>query len=282
MARNISVLSFNILAACWSHPDGYLPTVINPGIFNRQTRQYAILRFLQKRALKTDVISLQEVTETDFEAIKDALPEFECLMSHNDPSYWSNWITPEFPWEPNGCALLLKKSVFKNINMKETPLHTEGNFSVEGSATHKLSNQKMRFWAVHLDSDSNVTRRKEFKDIFIKTPANPNIIDFVIGDLNFDPEYNPLNTIMINNGFKIPLAELGELKPTHPFLKPKYYLDPKWGVISHVLTRGDIDAVSGNPISKGLWSIKQEALRIEANLAIFGTDHFPLKMSLMF
>lgn len=282
MARNIQILTFNILANCWADPSWYLPTIINPKIFDEDLRRFSIIRYLKKKAAKVDVIALQEVTDVDFALISDALPDFEGYIAHNDPSYWSDWILPHLPWVPNGTAIFLKKSVFINICFEDLALSDSGNHAVRATAVHSVSGQAMRLFSIHLDSDLGSNRKKELASVIAQTPANPNIVDFIIGDYNANPLYNPLVNILNSNNFTLPLTQLGPLKPTHPFLLPKYYLDPKWGVISHIATRGNIVAIKGGPVEHKIWNIKNEALRIEANMAITGSDHFPVIAELNF
>jgi endonuclease/exonuclease/phosphatase family metal-dependent hydrolase len=284
MSRTLQLDTFNKLADIWAYPAAYLPTVLNPLILsNSDLRKYAVGEYLAKRNNKSDVIALQEVQDTDMDFIKDVLSNFEGIMAQNSPEYWSNWINPEIGWHPNGPALFINKNIFSDIHFEDLPISNKGNHAVKATATHIVSGQKFRFWSIHLDSDLASNRRKELESVISQTPANSEYIDIIMGDFNYNASLNPIWNILNNNNFILPLQQLGELKPTHPFLIPKYYLNPKWSTISHIATRGEnITAISGKAVTRGIWSIKDEASRINANMAITGSDHFPLKLRINF
>lgn len=284
MARILQLDSLNKLADIWAYPSAYLPTVINPHILaDSDLRKHALSEYLTKRNIKSDIIALQEVQITDIDFLNSVLTNFEGKMAQNSPDFWSNWINPEIGWQPNGPALFINKNAFSNILFEDLPISNSGNHAVCATATHNLSGQKFRIWSIHLDSDLASNRKNELESIMLQTPINSEYIDIIMGDYNYNAAMNPLWNILNSNQFTLPLQQLGELQPTHPFLKPKYYLKPQWGIISHIATRGqDITAISGKPVSHNLWNIKQEALRINANIAITGSDHFPLRLKINF
>ena len=110
--KSINVITFNILAPCWASPSYYPATTLS--YLDRGYRRGQIINFLLSQP-QADVITLQEVTQIEFGFISNKLKNYTGFMSFHAPTYWSNWITEDPPWEPNGNAIFLKKSRFKNI-----------------------------------------------------------------------------------------------------------------------------------------------------------------------
>jgi hypothetical protein len=84
--------------------------------------------------------------------------------------------------------------------------------------------------------------------------------------------------LLRRDGYVDVLASVGNREPTHPW-SASYYSSMRWAVIDHVLVRNG-RPVSGDVLDFGLWAITDETDRIEANLRLTGSDHFPVVSAL--
>jgi len=266
MTDRFIVLSFNILAPCWASPKWY-PQDLNPDLLDRLYRRNKIIQFLS--SVQADLICLQEVSDAEFKAISAAFPHFKGFMSHNDPSYWSESLVPEIPWEPNGTAILARKNFFTSLQFEDRALSESGNHATRLVADQ--DNLRIVVWSVHLDSEKPQNRKLELESLMDQVDWNREII---AGDFNIDVESSNLRHLLGQNQFVDALRAVGNFEGTHPF-SSTYYRSHTYAVIDHVMTRG-LHPVSGDVFDFGFWSIKNETGRIEANLQMCGSDHFPV------
>jgi endonuclease/exonuclease/phosphatase family metal-dependent hydrolase len=272
-SRRIDVVSFNVLAPIWAAPDWY-PADMDPSFLATDYRRPRIDAFLSAQAATADVVAFQEVQASEFPYLADAIGgQFVGIMSRNDRDFWSNWVVPQIGWAPNGTALFLRSSAFSDVRFHV--LHqADGNSVAWASATHVASGERTRIASVHLDSDSQKNRNREFRTLLgLWGPAKGGI-DIIAGDFNQDTIKGSLSKLLKRTRLVDVLAALGNREQTHPWLE-SYYMSDKWGVIDHVLVRGG-EPLSGDVIDSGVWSIEDETARIEANFDACGSDHFPV------
>lgn len=275
--QQLKVITFNILAPCWASPS-YYPASASIYL-DRVYRRTKIINFLKSRPT-ADIISLQEVTVVEYGYIRDALKkDYISFQSLHDPTYWSNWITENPPWESNGNAVFLKKSRFTNINFQDIALTDDGNHAVYIQATDINTNKKIRIAGIHLDSDRSYNRERELKALFaLMLPLN-DVMDVVAGDFNIDINYNNLQQDIVHNQFLNVLSELGVNQITSPY-SSTYYAHAKFGVIDNIIVRNGLP-IDGNVNSNGLFELypdpKDEDPRVTANMQITGSDHFSVE-----
>lgn len=272
--NTLKVITFNILAPCWASPS-YYPTKALPYL-PRELRRAKIIAFLKNNPT-ADVFTLAEVTKVEFDYIKDALSNnYVGFQSFHAPTYWSNWITIDPPWEPNGNAMFLKKGVFTNIQFSDISLSDDGNHATYAEAIHKSTNKKLRIASVHLDSDHSYNREREFNALLSFMPFLENTTDIIAGDFNVDIERATLQQDILKAGFTNILAALGNHELTSPY-SSTYYKRAVWGVIDVVLARNAVP-LDGNVFSFGLYQQypNDEDSRIATNMNICGSDHFPV------
>lgn len=285
--KSLNVITFNILAPCWASPS-YYPAITVPYL-DRVFRRGNIINFLKSQP-QSDVIALQEVTQIEFGYINNALKNnYIGFMSFHSPTYWSNWITIDPPWEPNGNAIFLKKSRFKNIAFQDIALSDDGNHAAYAEAIDGSTNKAIRAVSIHLDSDYPYNRERELGSLlnFMKSAANK--VDIIAGDFNIDIENSTLKQNIITNNFTNILAALGITEMTSPY-SSTYYRHSVFGAIDAVIVRNglpqsgliyDFNLFNLYPITSNQAPTINEDKRITENMKISGSDHFPVGASFL-
>jgi endonuclease/exonuclease/phosphatase family metal-dependent hydrolase len=273
-SSRIDVVVFNVLAPVWAAPDWY-PADMDPALLDTEWRRERIVDFLHEQAANADVVALQEVQDSEYPYLAQALGgDFVGVMSTNAPDFWSNWLVEGIPWAPNGTAVFVRRSAFGTPQFFELE-QSDGNSVAWVSARHLATGQRLRFASVHLDSDSQSNRQTELNALLdLWGPANAGTTDMIAGDFNEDTIHGSLSTPLKQRGFIDVLAALGNREQTHPWLET-YYMSNKWGILDHVVLRHG-DPISGDVIDSGVWTIDDETARIEANFEACGSDHFPV------
>lgn len=271
-AGEVRVLTFNILAPCWASPS-YYPVAVAPWL-DRYLRRQAIIGFLKSRADSVDVFALQETTPVELAAIADALgTKWAAFQANHRPDYWSNWIVPEIPWEPNGVALVVRRSRFSNATFEDVALSDSGNHGAIFSGTLS-SGERVRVASIHLDSDHASNRKRELGALLDRLGNAKGSRDFIAGDFNFETDAGNLKTDLKRAGFASILEALGTARNTHPW-DTKYNGADNWGIIDHVMARNAVP-ISGFVIDFDLFARypDDEVSRIVMNLRLCGSDHF--------
>jgi endonuclease/exonuclease/phosphatase family metal-dependent hydrolase len=272
--NQVPVLTFNVLAPIWADAVWY-PGDLDVSLLDRGYRRGRTQAFLREVRDQLDVVCLQEVNQAELPYYLEALgQDFEGSMAFNDPAFWSNWLVPEMPWEPNGTAVVVRKSAFVDRHFEDIPLSGDGNHAMVFEGRHRASGQTVRVQSVHLDSDSGSHRVEELRALMLRYPSNPGLVDVVCGDLNEDTVTGSVAGILKREAYLDVLASVGNREPTHPW-SSSYYSSARWAIIDHVLVR-NATPVAGDVIDFGLWSITDETDRIEENLRRDGSDHFPV------
>lgn len=272
----IRVLAFNVLAPSWAYP-GLYPVAAAPYL-DRALRRGHIIDFMRSRAANTDIFALQETTTVEFGYFKAAMPDYVAFQAYHSPTYWSNWITADPPWEPNGVAIFVKATSFrKGGTFADVPLTDDGNHAAIFSGVHVASGKAVRAMSVHLDSDSATNRNREFNAALGYLPVKAGTVDVVAGDFNTDTDTGNFRTDLYNAGFVDVLHALGISDYTSPWSE-SYYGHGQWGIIDHVIARRATPR-SGKVFNFGLFTRypNDQDARIVANLQLSGSDHFPVE-----
>jgi endonuclease/exonuclease/phosphatase family metal-dependent hydrolase len=247
---------------------------MDPRFLDTEYRRTRIMAFLRAQADTAEVVVLQEVQDSEFPYLAEALgSRFAGSMSTNAPDFWSNWVDESIGWAPNGTAVFIRRAAFGTPRFEEIE-QTTGNSVAWVTARHLASGKRVRVASVHLDSDSQVNRQVELAAVLdLWGPGNENTVDIIAGDFNEDTVKGSLSLMIERAGFVDVLASLGNREQTHPWIET-YYMADKWGVIDHVIARNAVP-VSGDVIDSGVWSVEDQTARIEANFDACGPRSFP-------
>lgn len=213
-AHTLKVVSFNILAPPWASPSCY-PDSTAP-FLPRERRRAQILNVLSGLKDSTDIFCLQEITPIEYGYILEALDGFIGTQVNHSPGYWTQYVTIDPPWEPNGNAILMKKSVFKEVAFSDIALSSEGNHSVFAEAVHQGSDRRVRLFCVHLDSDHASNRKAEIGAAIGFLGAAGDSIDLIVGDLNSDPSLGSYCPELQKEGYYDLLGAVGIHEATMP------------------------------------------------------------------
>lgn len=275
-SNQIRVISFNVLSPCWAHPSYYPAS--SALLLNRVSRRDAIINFLKSNQSSVDVIALQEVAQVEFNYFKDALKQtYVGFQANHDPNYWSSWITVNPAWELNGNAIFVKKDIFSNVVFRDFPASLSGNHAAlfTGSIKNAVG-KNVRIASVHLDSDYPYNRNRELNAVLDLWPAASNTVDIIAGDFNTESDATNIQADIRRANYYDVLEVLGAAKQTHPW-DSKYYGADNWGIIDHIISR-NTSPLDGRVNDFNLFQLypNNEEMRINKNLQLSGSDHFPI------
>ena len=278
-AATVKVVSFNVLAPPWADPSIYPASASQ--FLDRDDRRELIKATLSSLADSSDVICLQEITPIVFAEIAGALPGFTGFASLHHPSYWSQYITEDPPWEPNGNAVLLKDAAFDRMKFSDEPLSASGNHGAYAEAVHEDTNKTFRILSVHFDTDTGANRKREMMAAMTRLSPVAGSVDLIAGDFNSSPEQGNYATEFRKSGFVNVLPAVGNFELTSPYANG-YVNSANFGVIGHVTVRNAVPH-SGDVVDNALFDLypdvpagTNEDARITKNLELVGSDHFPL------
>lgn len=273
----LNLSTFNVLANTWIHLEYYPKSSYK--FLEKDIRLRKTLRTLRSLGKTNDVIALQETEMDLLPLFNKELKKlgFELFHSNHDDNYWDKYIIPGYPFVSNGVTLAWKKDKLSVINIDQYNLSDDGNRCIIG--LFKLANEKLiRIACVHLDGDTHGKRIEETKSLIANMPLIDNVIDIIIGDLNYNYNISPENNIFFQNNFHSILKYVGKDEPTHPFSN-EYKDNDNLGIIDHILIRNTnyTITVDGHVINYQLFSIvASEEERANLLLDINGSDHFPV------
>ncbi len=271
----LTVVTWNVLAAPWAAPEHY-PHDMDPALLDRTTRARLVAAVLS--GLDADVVCLQETTPSDLaRTCTDLGNKYDRAASPNGAALWSSWSTEAVPWEPNGTAVLWRRSAFTDVVIGEVALSADGNVAATLSARHVGSGASVRIMSVHLDADTPELRRVQLPVALGAFETAVGAIDIVAGDFNEDTVDTDLGAVAADCGFLDGLSEVGNLDPTHPYARPSDDYAPI-ARLDHVLLRGAI-AHLGRVVDSGVWHIVVPADRLGEHLHRTGSDHFPVTVT---
>lgn len=276
MDDELTVATWNVLAAPWAAPGFYAPTM-DPTVLDRTTRSHLVAQVL--RSIDADVVCLQETTPPDLAMVLDQLGgEYDSVQTSNDADLWSNWSTPEIPWEPNGTAVVWRPEAVDVVETGPLALGDDGNVATWLRARHHGTGLEIRVLSVHLDADAPENRRAEFPIALGWVEAAVEMVDVVAGDCNEDTVNTDLGVMLTESGFVDCLSALHRFEPTHPLACPSDDYAPL-ARLDHLLVRGATPS-HGLVVDSGVWDIGDAGARLEEHLRRTGSDHLPAVVTL--
>jgi endonuclease/exonuclease/phosphatase family metal-dependent hydrolase len=270
----LTVKTLNVLAPCYARPEWYPKSASS--YLKTLSRRKRILSFLQS-INETDIISLQEVTDEEFEYYLSTLESthYSCFVPH-ERRYWSTYFT-DATWVPNGNALFIRKYTFHHVIFTAISLGGAGNKAILARCIHKTISIDFRIVSLHVDADIGGNRKDELSSLNKILIPTLYTIDIVAGDFN-DVISDDLHD------FKDALQNVGSTKPTHPHNSG--FNSTNYQVIDHIIYRYGLTILYADVLDYGLWSYFPEVRRVgidinEENrlktcLELLGTDHFPV------
>ncbi len=272
----LTVVTWNVLAAPWAAP-GHYPHDMDVALLDRTTRARLVAAVLA--GLDADVICLQETTPPDLARTgSDLGDEYDSAAAPNGAALWSNWSTDAVPWEPNGTAVMWRRSAFTDVVTGEIVLSTDGNVATMVSACHVESGTPVRVMSVHLDADTPELRRAQLPVALAEWAGEAGVVDIVVGDFNEDTVDTELGVVASDFGFRDALSEVGNFDPTHPYARPTDDYAPI-ARLDHVLLRGAVPR-AGRVVDSNVWHIVVPADRLGEHLRCTGSDHLPVTVTI--
>ena len=268
----IQIVTFNVLAPCWANPSSYP----EGSRLDRVYRRGKIISVLQSLAPKTDFFCLQETTPTEYVQFAEALTDFTGVQVNHDSSYWSRYATENPPWESNGVALFIKKKVYSKPRFNTMINSDDGNHGAYAEMTHVKTGKKIGLVSIHLDSDTGGHRDKEFSAVLDFLKSRSVDITLIGADLNYVTTSGPIKKGLEETGLVDLLGSLGIEKRTCPDIAG-YTNSTVYSTIDHLLVKG-ATPVTGDVIDNNLWNLypDESDARLELNLQLSGSDHFPV------
>ena len=276
----LTVVTWNVLAAPWAAREHY-PVEMDPELLDRTVRAGLVASVLAR--LDADVVCLQETTPPDLAATRAQLGDvYDVAAAPNGASLWSNWSTAAVPWEPNGTAVLWRRTAFSDVVTGEVELCADGNVATTIRARHVGSGALLRIMSVHLDADSPELRRAQLPLALAAFEAeghsDPGVIDIVAGDCNEDTVGTDLGVAVQHHGFCDALSELANFDPTHPYARPGDDYAPI-ARLDHVFVRS-ATPLAGRVVDSDVWDIVVPVARLGEHLLRTGSDHLPVTVTL--
>ena len=272
----LTVVTWNVLAAPWAAPEHY-PHDMDVGLLDRTTRAHLVAAVLA--GINADVICLQETTPPDLARTGTYLGnDYDSAAAPNGAALWSNWSTEAVPWEPNGTAVLWRRSAFTDVVTGEVVLSADGNVATTVCARHVGTGASLRIMSVHLDADTAELRRAQLPVALATLEAEAGVVDIVAGDFNEDTLNTDLGVIASALGFRDALSEVGNFDPTHPYARPSDDYAPI-ARLDHVLIRGAVPH-AGRVVDSDVWHIVVPADRLGEHLRFTGSDHLPVTVNI--
>ena len=294
--KYLRFVSFNIMAASWSEPKTYLP--IPPKIVNRDYRFAKIVKYFRMaRQADIDVYVLQEVNEREFKKLREAFrKDFYSQMAYNAPGYWATerYLPDPAKWEPNGTAILARRSSFPKGNEPEFSQHAlddAGNFCLAMKISLIGTNTTLRVFGVHLDDtpkqpdDDQLTMmgRKE-TEALMRLVGDPRdgVVDVIAGDLNINlgPQ-SPLTEIFHKHEF-VDVINILNVQNV-PVATSPYHMSPnevtEADTYDHILVR------NAKPLHAlvrhyGAEAVADNSRRAEKFMKAAGSDHYPVEATI--
>lgn len=274
-SSTIQIVTFNVLAPCYASPSLYPAGSVL--FLEKNRRRERIIGFLNSVSANTDIIALQETTQTEFQYFKSAFEkDFYGFEVYHDAKYWTDWRLPDLAWEPNGVAIFVRKNSFKDVKFNDLALSDGGNHSAYFEGIHQSTSLKIRAASIHLDSDRDVNRHRELKSLLNYFTPDSTTRDIIAGDFNYGTHNGVIKLYLRKNKFIDVLYKLDREEWTSPY-SDDWYRSRNNGIIDHVVVR-NARPRDGQVFNFGLWDLypTNQDQRILAALEQIGSDHFPV------
>lgn len=239
------------------------------------------------------------------------------FVSH-ERRYWSSYFssdpTSPYAWISNGNAIFVKKSAFTDVWFIDHPLGDAGNMSAFASAICRTNGRRVVCGSIHLDTDVGGNRNSEWNSVGeLLLSLDRRVVDIVLGDFNTNTQAGTLQsdfesfTVSETDKFKNALYKLSVntglpiYRPTHPMTSTfndsttyekidhcVYHngVSPSSAYYSGLDKYGTADGTFSGVIDNCLWytypTDLDEEERTNANFELVGSDHFPVKIRMLF
>jgi endonuclease/exonuclease/phosphatase family metal-dependent hydrolase len=272
VVTDLTVVSWNVLAAPWAAPAFY-PATMDPAVLDRDRRRRAVAARLAE--LDADLVCLQETTTVDLAVVVELLGDgFRAHEAPNHASLWAGWATEELAWEPNGTAIIWRADRFDDVHVGALALSADGNAATTFRARVAGIDVVLRAVSIHLDVDEPGLRRAQLPVALTHFAAGAEAVavDVVAGDCNEDTNGTELGAITVAHGFADALTAVGDADPTHPLARPDDHYAPM-ARLDHVLVRG-ATPVAGRVVDAEVRAIEDPNDRWIEGMRRTGSDHF--------
>lgn len=271
-----SIATWNVLAAPWAAPAFY-PQGMDPALLARAVR--ADLVADRMLAIDADVWCLQETTPTDLARMlaRGVGDRYDHHHVGNGRDLWAHWSTPEYPWEPNGTAVLWRHDGLAVDHRGSCLLSPDGDVATWVALTHRHG-ARLRVMSVHLDADDPDLRRAQLPVALDAFAPEAGVVDVLAGDCNEDTAGTDLGDLLATRGYRETGEAVGCADPTHPYARP----GDDWARLArldHVLVRGTV-ATAVSVIDTGVWDVPTAEDRMAEHLRRTGSDHLPVVVTL--
>ena len=269
MVTELTVVSWNVLAAPWAAPE-YYPAAMDPALLDRVARRERVAARLAE--LDADVVCLQETTPVDLMAIVAALgPAYSAHSAPNGRDLWTDWATDALPWESNGTAILWRTDRLAQPTTGALALSDDGN--VATTLAVRVGGVDLHVVSAHLDVDRPDLRRAQLRVACGAVATGGAAV--VAGDCNEDTAGTDLGAIAAEHDFTDALTAVGDADPTHPLARPSDDFAPL-ARLDHVLVRG-AGPVAARVVDAGLFAIDDAEARWIECLRRTGSDHLAVE-----
>jgi endonuclease/exonuclease/phosphatase family metal-dependent hydrolase len=258
----LKIVSFNVLAQAWID-DRLRAEALDSRHLHRGYRIKRQIEILQTSL--PDIVLLQEVTPIVIQKYKEMLPEYH-VPSCFSRMHWQ----PARPSDPiNGNAVIWRKGLFAgkakcDIIELDKKL---GNYAAMVTGVLAKTNQSIRIISVHLEWGNIDAASKQFRNIFERGYIRNHKRVIIGGDFNMGggrPDQFPIIADIAHHG----LIDHCVGVRTHPFKDESR-------TITHILTRGFVDTVSG------ACTILGNCKTIGECLQRYGSDHYPIGIGVL-
>jgi len=265
VVTELTVVSWNVLAAPWAAPD-YYPAAMDPRVIDRVARRELVAA--QLAALGADILCLQETTPVDLMAIVAALGAgYSAHSAPNGRDLWAGWASDALPWESNVAAIVWRTDRLADPTTGALALSDDGNVATTLEA--RVGGVELNVVSVHLDVDRPELRRVQLG--VACAAVAPGVVGVIAGDANEDTTGTDLGAIAAEHGFADALTAVGDADPTHPLARPSDGHAPL-ARLDHVLVRG-AGPTDGRVVDAGLFAIDDAEARWIECLRRTGSDH---------
>lgn len=238
--KEMLAVTWNILAPVYMRCTYYTATAC-PDL-QIEKRRPIIVR--QIHALDADILCLQEVTHSEFQALQKVLPEYRWFFRSHAWTYWKE--SPKH--ERNGNVVALRRSLnFHHITSQSWPLGPEGNRALCVRATR--AGQSFTLVSLHLDPDDSLRARQWEK---LRNHLQQTSTDVVLVGGDFNQDHLP----------RLPGFLKSPARPT--------YFEEDHLSIDHLFVKG---------LTPVRWHIPRS--NRENVVTDFGSDHVPVSAALM-
>lgn len=290
----LAVLSWNILAPVWAHPQWY--DNVDRACLDGETRLGLIIDTLTQRlAAHADLVLLCEVEASVYERLREVLePEYEAvpLGCHREDCWADNLVDGAAP-VPNGNAIFARRSLLRVLSWERFELSADdGNCALAAVLEYTPSGTRLVAAVSHLDTESAARRELQLhcaRRTLDGIAATHGLACPVVwgGDFNASVEAPELRVALAGEQ-AFTVASHGRRVAPSDFGSVLYGFGDV--PIDHVLVRG-ASVQPGSALEADVWVFEHLCggrsspatlgPRFEWTLRTYGSDHMPVGCTLV-